>query len=445
MQFVSLISAEEFFQGANIINNVLMTFIGVSFIFTLLFLCVFFFPKKKFKKATNFHRFTVMIKARNEEKMIAETIESIRHNKYDQSLVQIIVLAHNCTDNTAGVAKSLGARVIEINSTEEKTKTAGYAMTKGLEALKDEDHEFFVMLDADNLLDENFLSAYNDACDAGVEVGRCHESTKNFSKNIYSGMAGLWFLRDSRINGRGRNTLHLNTMLFGGGFLLSHNIVKKYGFEIDGLCDDWELTINYLLKDVKSFYIEDAIIYEDQCTSFKENLKRFNRSGAGTIRLLIHKGPALITKFFKSFRLSCIDTLFNLLMTVDTLIFCIWIPLFYGSTFIYKLVIEDYNFLFGPFNFGGDTGFIYNALFALAVFFLIPFIIQGFLTLFLERKVIKVEKWRYMILPALLMPYFMIISSIGISLGVFFKPSWKQVERSGVSTIKALKEKRKDK
>lgn len=100
-------------------------------IFTLLYLHFFFFAvvgffkKKKYPKTDRKLRYGAIIPARNEEAVVGNLIDSIRRNRYPQDKLDVFVIAHNCTDQTARVAREHGAIVYEYNNPEECTM--GYA------------------------------------------------------------------------------------------------------------------------------------------------------------------------------------------------------------------------------------------------------------------------------------------------------------------------------
>lgn len=88
---------------------------------------------------------TVLMPAHNEEAGISETIASVRAGLNPSG--RVLVIADNCTDNTAQVAKAAGADVIERNAPEERGK--GYALAFGLDHLKEAPPEVVVLVDAD--------------------------------------------------------------------------------------------------------------------------------------------------------------------------------------------------------------------------------------------------------------------------------------------------------
>ena len=72
---------------------------------------IFLQPKKY--QAKKDHRFAVVIPARNERSVIPALIASIKKQNYPQKLIDIFVIADNCTDDTAQVARQSRAKVYE--------------------------------------------------------------------------------------------------------------------------------------------------------------------------------------------------------------------------------------------------------------------------------------------------------------------------------------------
>ena len=72
------------------------------------------------------HKFMAIIPAHNEEAVIGNLLESLKNQEYPKDLYDIYVIADNCTDNTAKIARDAGAIVYERFDSTNKTK--GYAL-----------------------------------------------------------------------------------------------------------------------------------------------------------------------------------------------------------------------------------------------------------------------------------------------------------------------------
>ena len=88
------------------------------------------------------HTFAVIIPARNEEKVIANLLKSLKTQNYPKELYDVFVVANNCTDKTSEIALSHNVNVIEGN---ENIKSKGDALKLAFTELKDSKYESFVM------------------------------------------------------------------------------------------------------------------------------------------------------------------------------------------------------------------------------------------------------------------------------------------------------------
>ncbi|MBR4399488.1 MAG: glycosyltransferase, partial [Aeriscardovia sp.] len=91
---------------------------GAMVVYEVFYLVMGLFVKPiVFPPAPKDKRYAILISARNEGEVIGQLINSIRKNDYPQDLVDIWLVADNCTDNTVQVAQSLGVHVIERHNT----------------------------------------------------------------------------------------------------------------------------------------------------------------------------------------------------------------------------------------------------------------------------------------------------------------------------------------
>ena len=84
-------------------------------------------PRKKEKKIlTPRTTFAVIVAAHNEEKVIGELVENLHMLRYPDDMYDIFVIADNCKDHTADVARKAGAIVCERFNQEKVGK--GFAL-----------------------------------------------------------------------------------------------------------------------------------------------------------------------------------------------------------------------------------------------------------------------------------------------------------------------------
>jgi cellulose synthase/poly-beta-1,6-N-acetylglucosamine synthase-like glycosyltransferase len=99
-------------------------------------------------------RAAVLVPAHNEAAVIEPTLKNLIAQIKPSD--RIIVVADNCHDQTAAIARSLGATVIERHDLEHRGK--GYALDFGLRYLQTEPPDVVVMVDADCELSEGTLA-----------------------------------------------------------------------------------------------------------------------------------------------------------------------------------------------------------------------------------------------------------------------------------------------
>lgn len=105
---------------------IMIVFGLLTFGYRLVYMAVRITGKQRPTAEGSPHRYAVMIAARNEEKVIGNLIDSLKKQDYPGEPVDIYVVADNCTDSTARVAKAHGARVFTRHDTAHATK--GYAL-----------------------------------------------------------------------------------------------------------------------------------------------------------------------------------------------------------------------------------------------------------------------------------------------------------------------------
>lgn len=257
------------------------------------------FFTRKFKEAKAFHKYAILIAARNEEAVIVKLIESIKKQNYPEDLISIFVVADNCTDKTAEVARNAGAICYERFDSTRKTK--GFALQFLVECIRKdygiEAFEGYCIFDADNLLDKNFMARMNDSFDAGEKIITSYRNTKNFADNWISASYAIHWLRTVRSEHRARSLLHLATRIQGTGFLFSNELIRD-GWNYTSLTEDRAFCADAVARGYKISYNHDAIFYDEQPTSIRIAMRQRIRWAKGHLQALGETGPSLLAHIF---------------------------------------------------------------------------------------------------------------------------------------------------
>ncbi|HHT64674.1 MAG TPA: glycosyltransferase family 2 protein [Clostridiales bacterium] len=292
------------------INYMAAVIFFVCYSYQLLYIAVPFFRKNKPIESTKMHKFAVLIAARNEEAVISQLIESIQHQSYPSQMIEIFVAADNCTDNTAAAAREAGAVVWERFNRKKIGK--GYALDFLLnqieKACPDKPFDGYFVLDADNLLDENYISEMNKSFSQGHRIITSYRNSKNYGSNWISAGYALWFLRESQYLNRSRALLGTSCAVSGTGFLFHRDILERSGgWRYFLLTEDIEFSIHHIINGEKIAYCESAILYDEQPTRFSQSWSQRMRWAKGNIQVCRKYGVELIKSILKNKSFSSYD------------------------------------------------------------------------------------------------------------------------------------------
>lgn len=266
-----------------------MSVIGAIYAYRTIFTVVGFFFTKKFRPAENLHKYAVVISARNESAVIGNLIESINLQDYPSELVTVFVVADNCDDNTAEIARAHGAVCYERHDKEHATK--GFALQFLFENIERdygiESFEGYFVFDADNLLKRDFISRMNDAFDSGERIITSYRNTKNLDDNLIAAGYALHWLRTARFESRGRSVLNFSTRLQGTGYLVASDLLRD-GWHHTSLTEDREFSTVAAVKGVRISYQHMAQFYDEQPTNLKIVWRQRRRWAKGHLYAFTH-------------------------------------------------------------------------------------------------------------------------------------------------------------
>ena len=291
--------AMEILQLIIQIIDTVSNFIGKLLKYKIVYKLTGVFFTRKFKEAKQNHKYAILVAARNEEMVIGNLIDSINQQDYPRELVTVFVVADNCTDNTAKIARELGAICYERFDSEHRTK--GYALQFLVENIKRdygvESFEGYFIFDADNLLKEDYITRMNESFDAGQKIITSYRNTKNFGDNWISASYGVHWLRTIRNEHRARSLFHLATRIQGTGFLVANEILMN-GWNYVSLAEDRELSALAATNGYSISYNDAAEFYDEQPVDVKIMMRQRIRWAKGHLWAFTHYGWVLFKNIF---------------------------------------------------------------------------------------------------------------------------------------------------
>ena len=381
------------------------------------------------------HKFAVMISARNEQSVIGGLIDSIKKQDYPSELITVFVIADNCDDNTAEIARKAGAVVYER---QDKSKIGkGYALEFLLDNLKrdyprDAFDAYFVF-DADNILMPNYITEMNKTYSDGYKAFTSYRNSKNYGDNWISAGYSLWFLREAKYLNNSRMILGTSCAISGTGFMIDRSLLEgedgyatwKYFL----LTEDIEFTTSKIIDGEIIGYCDGAVFYDEQPVTFKQSWDQRMRWAKGFLQVFKNYGRNLIRGLFgkkktgkerrtNKSRFSCFDVTMTIMPAM----------ILTGAVAVTDVVGSIVMLCLGEFRHALDLIAMPTINASFIVF------IVGLITTITEWKSIHTKTYKK-ILYTFTFPFFM-LTYIPIAMtAIFKKVEWKPISHSKVVTL----------
>ena len=305
------------------IYAIIGTVFSLLYLYQAIFIIVPFIKKHKPHKETVIHTIGVLISARNESAVISQLIDSINAQDYPKEALTVFVVADNCTDNTAEISREHGAVVYERFNKEKVGK--GYALNYLLQNIendyKDNPFDAYIVLDADNVLEPNYVTEMNKTFSDGYQIVTGYRNSKNYGDSWVSAGYALWFLRESKYLNNSRMLTNTSCAIGGTGFLFSREICNKYnGWNFFLLTEDIEFTVQNVIDGQKIGFCPNAVLYDEQPTSFKQSWKQRLRWSKGFLQVFSKYGTKLAKSIFTRNFTSCMDMMLVIFPSIITIL-----------------------------------------------------------------------------------------------------------------------------
>ena len=405
-------------------NNLLSILFIICYSYQVLYLIIPLFKINKLKNINDKpNRYALLIAARNEEKVIGNLLDSIKSQTYDKNYYDVYVGADNCTDDTALVAKNKGAIVFERFNNLKIGK--GYVLNFLLRNIKKSGKKYdaYIVFDADNILDSNYLTEINRVFNQGYEAITSYRNSKNYGDNWISAGYGLWYLHESAHLNASRMVIGSSCSVSGTGFLFSQNLVDKYsGWNFYLLTEDIEFTVENIVNGIKIGYAGKAVLYDEQPTNFKQSYYQRLRWSKGYLQVFKKYGHKLFKGMLDG-DFSCFDMTMNYAPAAIISVLSIIINV--GYILINFLLNKSYGYLFNQL--GVMALGMYDMLFLISL-----------LTTLMEWNNIYTN-WYKKILYIFTCPLFLITYLPITIIALFKKVSWKPINHSRQLTLDQIK------
>ncbi|MEG0774507.1 glycosyltransferase family 2 protein [Clostridium sp.] len=272
----------------------------ISLYYVILSLCGLY--RKKGGNTSNIRpkkRFALVVAAHNEEAVIAQILDSMKSLDYPKRLYDVFVIADNCTDKTAKIAKKHKALVYERFDDENRGK--GFALEWMFTRIfaMDNKYDAIAIFDADNLISKNFLLEMNAQLLQGYKVVQGYIDSKNPHDSWITGSYSIAFWSVNRLFQLSRYNLGLSCQIGGTGFCVDTNILRELGWGATCLTEDLEFSCKLILSGYKVGWCHDAVVYDEKPLTLKQSWRQRKRWMQGFTDVASRFFTKLLKKSFK--------------------------------------------------------------------------------------------------------------------------------------------------
>ena len=377
-------------------------------------------PARRHPKSARKLKFAALVCARNEERVIKLPVKSVLMSKYPVEAREVIVLADNCSDRTAEIAREAGATVWEKTT---PSHGKGDVLEWGIKRLREErpEVEAIAVFDADNFCSDGWFDAMNDALCDGEKVVTGRRSSSNPRATTISGWYTVYWSMINELSNRVRTNLGLSAKLTGTGFAFAVSILDEHGWRTHTLVEDTEFTVQTNLRGGRVAYVPEAEYADEQPVSADQMWRQLRRWSTGGWQVVHCYFFPWLRALARRPSLRLFDSFFAILTGMSVAFILLFNVLALGVRICFHNVnYSTWSFFFGVF------GFIF---------------VMGWFTAF-SSVALSSDKRRPSWQAMLTFPIFSIILSASVLYTrVFPTKVWKPIHHSGEDNIMTKNEK----
>lgn len=278
-------------------------------------------------------RLAIVTPAHNEEAGLPITLQSLKACDHPLSDADIHVIADNCSDRTADVAREMGVTVLERHDTRLRGK--GYALNWAFKQLQEKNYDALVVVDADTRVDRNFLDAYRALFSASADAGQAVYRVGNPEANFRTRLMHIAFLAFNYLRPLSRQNLGFSAGILGNGFGLSMQTVREIPYDSFSIVEDLEYHTRLVQAGKKVEFLPETAVWSDMPETTEAAQSQRERWEGGRFRMTLEQTPKLL-KGVLSGRWRLLEPLLELLL----------LPLSYHVLLLLLLAVVGWGGLF---------------------------------------------------------------------------------------------------
>ena len=257
----------------HIVDWLLWITLAASTLYILFFAVAACFPCNQhpsFGEGQGMGSFLILFPAYKEDAVIVNSVQSILQQDYPKELFHIAVISDHMQSETNEQLAQLPITLLQpVFEKSSKAKALQYAINH---TSKKSQINKVVILDADNVVEPNFLKRLNTVCQQGHQAIQCHRTAKN-SDNSIAALDGISEEINNSLFRKGHSRVGLSAGLIGSGMCFDYDLFAKDVVQLSSAVEDRELESLLARQDIHIHYAEDIMVYDEKVSN-NENFQR---------------------------------------------------------------------------------------------------------------------------------------------------------------------------
>jgi cellulose synthase/poly-beta-1,6-N-acetylglucosamine synthase-like glycosyltransferase len=238
-------------------------------------------------------RFDVIVPAHDEAAGIARTVRSLLRLDWPRDRFRVLVIADNCTDATADIARAAGAHVIERCEPGQRGK--GYALAHAFEYSRTgRSADAVVIVDADAEVSVNLLEAFASRIEGGAHAVQAHYGVLNPRASWRTRLITIAKGSFHIVRSRARERMGVSCGLRGNGWCVTHELLRLVPYRAFSMTEDLEYGIELGMAGFRVAYADEAHADADMVSGNEAAGKQRQRWEAGRLQLIRSKTLPLL-------------------------------------------------------------------------------------------------------------------------------------------------------
>lgn len=277
-----------FFEG------ILLIYFGLITLYTLVLALAGHRTVDPYKSTSDKkNRIAVLIPAYKEDAVIVHSAASALKQSYPTEFFTVAVIADSLKPETVENLKKLAIETVEVEFDQStKVKSLNAAMTQ-----LGDDFDIVLILDADNVMESDFLEKVNAAFNAGHHAMQGRRVAKNLN-TPFAVLDAISEAINNHVYRKGQVGVGISSAVIGSGMAFEYASFKKILSDVHAVGGfDRVVEMSYLERGYKIAYLHDAVVYDEKIDNpekFKNQRKRWLSSQFVYLRTYFTKGVKLL-------------------------------------------------------------------------------------------------------------------------------------------------------